>query len=140
MISLGNIKKSENVSSAKTKKSSGSGSSFASYLSQNVLNQHNAVGGTSSISVTDAIFSTQMVGGEEEREIRKKLVKRSSELLDKLEDIRDGLILGYISKDKLIEISRFVKEKRFNTEDKRLKDIIEEVELRVEVELAKLTR
>ena len=92
------------------------------------------------ISVTDAIFAAQMVNDEEEREIRKKLVKRGNQLLDKLEYIRDGLLLGYMSMDKLIELSRMIKEKQFETNDERLKDIIAEIELRVEVELAKLTK
>ena len=140
MINVGNIKKTESVSSAKAKKSAGSSQSFASYLSQTTGPKSQAVGGASNISVADAIFSTQMVGSEEEREIKRKLIKRSSELLGKLEDIRDGLIMGYIPKEKLIEISRFVKERRFNAADEKLKDIIEEIELRVEVELAKLMR
>ena len=140
MISIGGIKKSEEVSSSSKAKKSSSSESFASYLSKFSPSQSAGVGGTSNISVTDAIFSTQMVEGEEEREIRKKLVKRSIDLIEKLEYIRDGIIMGYISKDKLIEISRFVKERRFDTNDEKLKSLIEEIELRVEVELAKLTR
>lgn len=140
MITVGNIKKTDKLNTSPKAAKSASGSSFASYLSQNISKPDQAVGGPSSISVADAIFSTQMVGSEEEREIKKKLIKRSSDLIDKLEEIRDGIIMGYISKDKLIEISRFVKEKRFETDDERLNTIIEEIELRVEVELAKLTR
>lgn len=139
MINVGNVNKSKEVSSSKTKKSSNSGN-FASYLNNTSSSANHAVGGPSSISVADAIFSTQMIGSDEERQIKKHLIKRSSDMLDKLEEIRDGLILGHISKDKLIEISRFVKERHFNTEDDQLKSIIEEIELRVEVELAKLTR
>jgi len=61
-------------------------------------------------------------------------------LLDKLEEIRQALLGGYISVDRLIEISRFVKEQDFGSSDSRLNEIIAEIELRVEVELAKLTK
>ena len=61
-------------------------------------------------------------------------------LLEKLEEIRDGLLLGYISKDKLIEISRYVRETKINTADEKLAELIGEIELRVEVELAKLMK
>ena len=64
----------------------------------------------------------------------------SDTLLEKLEEIRDGLLLGYISKDKLIEISRYVRETKINTADEKLAELIGEIELRVEVELAKLMK
>ena len=60
--------------------------------------------------------------------------------MEKLEEIRDGLLAGQISKDKLIEISRMVKENRPPAQDPVLQEILDEIELRVEVELAKLTR
>lgn len=140
MLRVGDIKKSEDLSSSSKVKKSGGSSNFSSYLTSGVSEQNQSIGGTPTISVANAIFSTQMVGSEEEKEIRKHLVKRSETLIDKLEEIRDGLLAGYISKDKMIEISRFVKERRLNTEDDRLKSIIEEIELRVEVELAKLMK
>lgn len=92
------------------------------------------------ISVSDAIFAAQMVSGEEEREKRRQMLRRGDTLLEKLEEIRDGLLLGYISKDKLIEISRYVKETKINTADEKLAELIGEIELRVEVELAKLMK
>ena len=78
--------------------------------------------------------------GEEEKQIRKKLCRRASTLLEKLEEIRDGLLDGHISKEKLIEISRMVKENKPVSQDPALQEILAEIELRVEVELAKLMR
>lgn len=74
------------------------------------------------------------------KEVRKKLIKRGQTLLEKLEEIRDGLLMGYISRDRLIEISRLVKDNRYQSEDPRLQEILGEIELRVEVELAKLMK
>ena len=62
------------------------------------------------------------------------------DLPEKLEEIRDGLLMGYISRDRLIEISRLVKDNRYQSEDPRLQEILGEIELRVEVELAKLMK
>lgn len=139
MIKVGDINKNSEISSSKAKKTSG-GDSFSSYLRETVKPGTVAVSGTPGLSTADALLAAQMVGSEEEREIRKKLVGRAKSLLEKLEEIRDGLLLGSISKDRLIEISRFVKERRFETEDMRLSSIIDEIELRVEVELAKLMK
>lgn len=139
MIKVNDVNKTNELSSPKSTHRAGSGESFASYLNETMANRPQQVGGTSGIAVADAIFAAQTVGSEEEREIRKKLVKRGFSLIEKLEEIRDALLLGYISKDKLIETSRFVKEHQAESSDPRLQEIMAEIELRVEVELAKLT-
>ena len=95
---------------------------------------------TAALTSADAIFAAQSVSDEEERQIRKKLIKKGSTLLDNLEEIRDGLLRGEISKDRLIEISRLVKQKDVSSADEKLQEIMQEIELRVEVELAKLMR
>ena len=92
------------------------------------------------MSAADAIFAAQMIGAEEEKQLRKKQIKRGETLLEKLEEIRDGLLRGYMSKERLIEISRFVNERKLEAQDSRLNDIIDEIELRVQVELAKLMK
>ena len=139
MLNVREINKNTELTTTKAKKTGG-GESFASYL-QNVSAKENpAVSASAGIAVADAIFAAQAVNDEEGRERRRQTVKRGFTLLEKLEEIRDALLLGYISKDRLIEISRFVKERKINTEDDKLNEIIAEIELRVEVELAKLTR
>ncbi len=139
MIKIDDVNKVKDLNASKAKKSSG-GESFSVYLNETMKPQSTPVNGGTGINIADAIFATQMVEGEEEREIRKKLLKRGQTLLEKLEEIRDGLLLGYISRDKLIEISRLVKDNRYRTEDSRLQEILDEIELRVEVELAKLMK
>ena len=141
MIDVGKLDKSKSVSSAKGKSSKvGSGSSFSSYLNIGSASEANTVSAAASIAVNEAIFATQMVGPEEEKAARQYLCKRGGTLLSGLEEIRDGLLLGQISKDKLLKISRQVKEQKVRSTDERLQEIIREIELRVEVELAKLMR
>lgn len=139
MIKINDVSGSRAPSkTGKTAKSSGA--SFSSFLSETMQIKNTPVNPSGSIAVTDAIFAAQTATDEEERQIRKKLLKRGNVLLDKLEEIRDGLLAGYISKDELFDLSRMIKEKQFETQDEKLQEIIEEIELRVEVELAKLTR
>ena len=140
MFKINDINKSENISGNKNIKKTTGGTSFAEYLNNISNNKTQQVSGTSGISVTDAIFAAQMVNDEEERQIRQKLVKRGFSLLEKLEEIRDAILLGYISKEKLIEISRMIKEYQVESNDPKLQEIMSDIELRVEVELAKLTK
>lgn len=140
MIKVNDINKAGDLgASSKAKKTSG-GDSFSLYLKETMKPSSSPVGGSAGISVSDAIFAAQMVSGEEEREKRRQMLRRGDTLLEKLEEIRDGLLLGYISKDKLIEISRYVRETKINTADEKLAELIGEIELRVEVELAKLMK
>ena len=140
MFKINDVNKAQDLgSSGKTRKTAG-GSDFSSYLRETMKPGEAPVSGVGGISVSDAVFAAQLADGAEEREKKKKLIKRGNALLDKLEEIRQALLSGYISMDKLIEISRFVKEQRFDSSDVRLTEIIGEIELRVEVELAKLTK
>lgn len=140
MIKVNDANKAGDLgASTKAKKAAG-GESFSLYLRETMKPSSTPVGGSAGISVSDAIFAAQMVNGEEEREKRRQMLRRGNSLLEKLEEIRDGLLLGYISKDKLIEISRYVKETKINTADEKLAELIGEIELRVEVELAKLMK
>lgn len=71
---------------------------------------------------------------------RQRLVRRGEELLDRLEEVRQGLLLGAIPKDRLSELARLVRSKREAGADPQLAAILDEIELRAEVELAKLSR
>ncbi len=140
LFRIDNIKKSSESIKTKSAKNVSSGENFADFLKNININETTNVNTTSSVTFTDAIFATQMVDDEEEKQIRKKLVKKANTLLDNLEEIRQEIIFGAVSKEKLIEISRLVKQKDVETNDEKLKEILAEIELRVEVELAKLVK
>ncbi|MBE6452175.1 MAG: hypothetical protein E7012_01630 [Alphaproteobacteria bacterium] len=139
MIKINDINKTKDISGAKASKKLSGSSNFADFLNVDIA-RNKQISGTTNISVADAIFATQMVDGEEEREIKKKLIKRGNNLIEKLEEIRDALLVGYIEKEKLIDIARLINEHKVESSDPKLQEIMAEIELRVEVELAKLTR
>ena len=60
-------------------------------------------------------------------------------MLDRLDDIRLGLLTGTVSKERLTELSRMARVRRGETDDPRLVEVLDEIELRAEVELAKLS-
>ena len=51
-----------------------------------------------------------------------------------------ALLTGNLPKEKVIELAQALREKRPDTDDAGLNALIDEIELRAEVELAKLTR
>ena len=140
MFKVEDIRKTNDLATGKKANKIPAGENFADYLKMGGIAEKQNVQATTAMTSVDAIFAAQTVSDEEERQIRNKLVNKGKELLEHLEEIRDGLLFGEISKDKLIEISRMVKQKDASSQDPKLQEILAEIELRVEVELAKLMR
>ncbi len=140
VFKIEDIKKSAEMSKTKLTKKVGLSENFADYLKTGMAKNIDNIQSTSAVASADAIFAAQMVSDEEEKQIRKKLIRKGNVLLDSLEEIRQGLLFGEFSKDKLIEISRMVKIKDVSSGDEKLQKIMQEIELRVEVELAKLMK
>ena len=140
MFKIEDVKKTNELAKGKSSRKVSSETSFADFLRMNNLQETQQVQATSAVTSADAIFATQTISTEEENQIRKKLIKKGKDLLESLEEIREGLLFGEISRDRLIEISRMVKQKDISSQDEKLQEILQEIELRVEVELAKLIK
>jgi hypothetical protein len=93
----------------------------------------------SAVTGIAALLVTQGVGDSLEREARRRLVQYGESLLDQLEELRHGLLLGAIPKEKLIAMAQMVRSRRDHVPDPHLAELLDEIELRVEVELAKLS-
>ena len=61
-------------------------------------------------------------------------------ILDRLEELRLGILIGRFSKDKLADLAQRLRQKRQQSTDPKLNEIIHEIELRAEVEIAKYSR
>lgn len=92
------------------------------------------------ISGIDALLAAQSVGDALEQEQRQRLVSYGETLLDRLEEVRRGLILGTIPRGQLTGLAGMIREQRERAQDPRLAAILGDIELRAEVELAKLAR
>ena len=69
-----------------------------------------------------------------------RLMAYGDDLLDRLDDLRMGVLLGHFSKDKLTELAQRLRQKREQSSDPALDEILAEIELRAEVEIAKYAR
>lgn len=95
----------------------------------------------SSVSGVDAMLAAQEVPlTQSDDRTRRKLQEYGDDLLDRLDDLRLGILLGAYSKEKLTELAQRLRQKRDQSEDRKLNEIIAEIELRVQVEIAKFTR
>lgn len=94
-----------------------------------------ALTGTASISGVDSLLSLQEV--PDAATGRSRGLKRAGDLLDQLDEIRYGLLMGGLSRANLQDLARSVRQQRATVTDPRLTEILDEIELRAAVELAK---
>ena len=118
----------------RTAKSSGaSGSSFSKHLDEtNEVDGTGSVVGTNSIS---GVLGVQEVDDALAQASKGKL--RAQDILDRLEDLRLELLTGSISREKLLQLTRLVNARRSQITDPRLAEVLDEIDLRAQVELAK---
>ena len=88
------------------------------------------------LSSVDALLSLQEVDDVTERKSKAK--KRANGLLDELDGIRHGLLMGEIPPHQLHLLRDKVASARPDVDDPQLTAILDDIELRAEVELAKL--
>lgn len=96
------------------------------------------MGGVSAAMPMDALVALQ--ANEDTTERKKRQVKRGHNLLDGLDRLKAALLGGIIPAAQLSELKRQLEQRRENTDDPRLDDLLGHIELRVAVEIAKLER
>jgi hypothetical protein len=99
--------------------------------------QTGALSSGSAIQGMDALLALQEVGEKPDRKSRATL--RGHALLDGLELIRADLLAGHVSEERLEGLAKEVSE-RESSGDPEVDSVLDEIELRVKVELAKLGR
>jgi hypothetical protein len=117
----------------------GSGA-FAKALSD--TQQSHGPGMPVSVGYTDlnTVLALQEAPDATRGRARKRARERGNMMLDHLEEIRLGLLLGTIPMAKLEQLAQLVRAKREQIDDPKLLAILDEIELRAAVELAKLSR
>lgn len=98
----------------------------------------NAVGGPAPLASLNAVLAVQEV--DDPLVGRGKLRRRGEHLLDALDDVRLALLEGRLPAGKLAAIRQLATERRGRSDDPGLDAILDEIELRAAVELAKLER
>lgn len=97
-----------------------------------------SVGGLTGVIGMDALLALQDVGGPLER--KKRAVRRAGRVLDELEKMKLAILDGGVSAGDLDRLQRAVREARERTDDPQLEAVLDEIELRAAVEIAKLDK
>ena len=120
----------------KAKKSGGtSGASFSEFLTgSDEVGAASAPAGVAGVNMYVALQAAEHATEQEER---RRAIVHADDLLNDLEDLRIGLILGSYTKNQLQNMAYRLQQQRLTIRDPRLLEIIGHIELRAAVELAK---
>lgn len=120
---------------AKSKSKAGS-AGFSSQLSKTDSPASAQISGAGPVTAVDALLGLQEV--PDATTGRSRGIQQASIMLDQLEEIRRGLLLGSIPASKLRALTVAIDQKRGDFQDPELAGILDDIELRARVELAKL--
>ena len=94
------------------------------------------VSGPGPIAALDSILALQ--GMDDTTDGRSRGLKHGEHLLDMLDQVRDGLLAGGIPRATLNRLASAVTRRKEQFADPHLQEVLDEIELRAHVELAKL--
>jgi len=112
------------------------GASFADTLKQ--VDSGGVAGPATSVASVSAVMAVQEVDADASRQAAAR--QRGEEMLDRLDELRLGLIEGRLAPERIEALVKLVAERREKVTDPRLKSILDDIDLRAQVELAKLGR
>jgi hypothetical protein len=98
--------------------------------------QASSVSATPGVMGVESLLALQDVGSPLER--KRRAVRRAGRILDVLDDLKVALLEGDLSGAELDRLRRAVRDERDGTEDPALEAVLDEIELRAAVEVAKL--
>ncbi len=143
-MKISKVGSSKQAASTKRKKAAAKSGEFAERVRSTIgtggPESAQSVEGTAAVAGVDAILAVQEVSDSTEGRSRGLLRQYGDDLLNRLDELKLAILTGAIAKDDLAELAQKLRQKRQQSDDPKLNEIIDEIELRAEVEIAKLTR
>jgi Class II flagellar assembly regulator len=120
-----------------TKRTAAGGGAFSQCLAEAAAADGASGSASTGVSAMETLFSIQQVDTATDRRSRGQAIRRADILLDQLSDIQADLLAGAVPAGRLQALTKMLRAHRESVDDPRLNDLIDEIELRAEVELAK---
>lgn len=95
---------------------------------------------TNSIARVDSLLSVQGAESPTERAAKRRMQERGQDILKELDGLRMGLLTGTMTVGQVIDIADVVASHREKINDPRLTAILDEIDLRAQIELAKIQK
>ena len=120
-----------------TRRPAAGGAAFSQCLAEARAADGASAPASSGVSGTDALFSLQEIDTATDRRSRGRAIRRADTIIDQLAELQADLLAGAVPAGRLQALTKMLRSQRESVDDPRLNDLIDEIELRAEVELAK---
>jgi hypothetical protein len=125
-------------SSETKKKSKVSGDGSFGNMVSGGAKESSGAGATQSIAQLESLLAVQSAEDPTEKANRKKMQLRAGDILDQLDRVRMALLTGNITIGHVIDIADVVASHREKITDPELTALLDEIDLRAQVEIAKM--
>jgi hypothetical protein len=113
------------------------GAAFGQYLAEAGAADGAAAPASAGVSAMETPFSIHQVDSATDRRSRGLAIRRADTIIDQLAQIQADLLAGAIPPARLQALTKILRTQRESSDDSRLNDLIDAIELRAEVEIAK---
>ncbi len=93
-----------------------------------------------SVASVDALLAVQAAEDPTERAAKRRMRERGVTLLEKLDEIRLGLLTGNMTVGQVIGIADVVASHREKVNDPKMSALLDEIDLRAQIEIAKMRK
>lgn len=119
-------------------KSSGGTSRFGSLLETSETEAPAHTAATGVISSVDMLLAAQEADDPAQRAARGRMRKRAEDIIRQLDKVRIAMLTGSLSVGNLLDIADVVASHRERIADSRLTSLLDEIDLRAQIEIAKM--
>lgn len=116
------------------------GSDFGEYMAAGATQESSASAAPQSITAVDALLAVQAVEDPTEKAARKRMTLRAESLLEKLDDLHIAMLKGNMTMSHMVNIADMVSTHKEKVSDSKLSALLDEIDLRAQVELAKMRK
>lgn len=112
---------------------------FGQYMESEGAQSSKEAGSMAKINQTESLLSVQAAESPTEQASKQRMQRRAEQILDMLEDMRHNLLTGRLTVGQLLAIADVVASYREKISDPKLTVILDDIDLRAQVEIAKLS-
>ncbi len=95
---------------------------------------------TQSIAKVDALLAVQGAGSATERAAKRRMHQRGEQVLRQLDHLRLAMLKGDLTLGEVVDIADVVASHRENVNDPAMTAVLDEIDLRAQIEIAKMRK
>ena len=125
-------------SSKKSGKAGSSGDGFGVFLKESDVSGASSTSQSQSINSVEALLAAQAAEDPTERAARNRMRERADDILAELEGLHMRLLNGNMTVGHLLNLADIASSHREKINDPRLTEILDQIDLRAQIEIAKM--